>query len=99
MEALLMANQPATEAMAAELAAQRSHAIQSYLAAQSFPRRAPLPGRPKTGSRVGCPGRVEPGDAVRSSPESPAARPPSRCAGTPRRMGWIRRLRGRARPA
>ena len=52
MEALLMANQPATEAMAAELAAQRGHAIQSYLAAQKLPRRAPLPGRPKTGSQV-----------------------------------------------
>ena len=37
MEALLMANQPATEAMAAELAAQRGHAIQSYLAAQKLP--------------------------------------------------------------
>ncbi len=47
MEALLMANQPATEAMATELAAQRGHAIQSYLAAQKLPPRTPLPGRPQ----------------------------------------------------
>ena len=52
MEALLMANQPATEAMAAELAAQRGHAIQSYLAAQKLPAERLFLAAPKTGSQV-----------------------------------------------
>ena len=52
MEALLMANQPATEAMAAELAAQRGHAVQSYLAAQKLPAERLFLAAPKTGSQV-----------------------------------------------
>ncbi|WP_338818690.1 DUF748 domain-containing protein [Acidovorax temperans] len=52
MEALLMANQPATEAMAAELATQRGHAIQSYLAAQKLPAERLFLAAPKTGSQV-----------------------------------------------
>lgn len=52
MEALLMANQPATEAMAAELAAQRGHAIQSYLAAQKLPSERLFLAAPKTGSQM-----------------------------------------------
>lgn len=52
MEALLMANQPATEAMAAELAAQRGHAIQSYLAAQKLPAERLFLAAPKTGRQV-----------------------------------------------
>lgn len=52
MEALLMANQPATEAMAAELAAQRGHAIQSYLAAQKLPAERLFLAAPKTGSQA-----------------------------------------------
>ena len=52
MEALLMASQPATEAMAAELAAQRGHAVQSYLAAQKLPAERLFLAAPKTGSQV-----------------------------------------------
>ena len=52
MEALLMANQPATEAMAAELAAQRGHAVQSYLAAQKLPAERLFLAAPKTGRQV-----------------------------------------------
>ena len=52
MEALLLANQPATEAMAAELAAQRGHAVQSYLAAQKLPAERLFLAAPKTGSQV-----------------------------------------------
>ncbi len=37
MEALLLANQPATEAMAQELATQRGQAVRSYLMAQKLP--------------------------------------------------------------
>ncbi len=37
MEALLLANQPATEAMAQELATQRGQAVRSYLLAQKLP--------------------------------------------------------------
>jgi uncharacterized protein involved in outer membrane biogenesis len=37
MEALLLANQPATEAMAQELASQRGQAVRSYLLAQKLP--------------------------------------------------------------
>jgi hypothetical protein len=52
METLLMAHQPATEAMAADLAAQRGHAIQSYLAAQKLPAERLFLAAPKTGSQA-----------------------------------------------
>ena len=52
MEAPLMANQPATEAMAAELAAQRGQRRSRAIWPRKAARRAPLPGRPKTGSQV-----------------------------------------------
>ncbi len=52
MEALLMAHQPATEALAADLAAERGHAIQRYLAAQKLPLERLFLAAPKTGSQV-----------------------------------------------
>ena len=71
MEALLLANQPATEAMAARLAAQRGHAIQSVSGrAKKLPAERLFLAAPKLAAR--CPkvhpGRVEPGDTMSNTP-------------------------------
>lgn len=49
MEALLLAHQPATEAMAAELATQRGQAIRAYLVAQKLPVERLFVAAPKSG--------------------------------------------------
>ncbi len=49
MEALLLANQAATEAMAAELATQRGQAIRAYLVAQKLPVERLFVAAPKSG--------------------------------------------------
>ena len=49
MEALLLANQPATEAMATELATQRGQAIRSYLVSQKLPVERLFVAAPKSG--------------------------------------------------
>lgn len=51
MEALLLANQPATEAMAQELAAQRGQAVRSYLLAQKLPVERLFLAAPRAGSQ------------------------------------------------
>ena len=51
MEALLLANQPATEAMAAELATQRGQAIRSYLVSQRLPVERLFVAAPKAGKQ------------------------------------------------
>ncbi|RKR68568.1 uncharacterized protein involved in outer membrane biogenesis [Acidovorax sp. 94] len=51
MEALLLANQPATEAMAAELATQRGQAIRAYLVAQKLPVERLFVAAPKAGKQ------------------------------------------------
>ena len=50
MEALLLANQPATEAMAADLATQRGQAIRSYLVSQKLPVERLFVAAPKAGN-------------------------------------------------
>ena len=52
MEALLLANQPATEAMAAELATQRGQAIRAYLVAQKLPVERLFVAAPKAGKQA-----------------------------------------------
>jgi len=51
MEALLLAHQPATEAMAAELATQRGQAIRAYLVAQKLPVERLFVAAPKSGKQ------------------------------------------------
>ncbi|CAN7624104.1 DUF748 domain-containing protein [Acidovorax sp. LjRoot74] len=51
MEALLLAHQPATEAMAAELATQRGQAIRTYLVAQKLPVERLFVAAPKAGKQ------------------------------------------------
>lgn len=51
MEALLLANQAATEAMAAELATQRGQAIRAYLVAQKLPVERLFVAAPKAGKQ------------------------------------------------
>ncbi|MNT23152.1 hypothetical protein D3C72_1585640 [compost metagenome] len=51
MEALLLANQPATEAMAADLATQRGQAIRSYLVSQKLPVERLFVAAPKAGKQ------------------------------------------------
>ncbi|MFN9473461.1 DUF748 domain-containing protein [Acidovorax sp.] len=51
MEALLLANQPATEAMAQELATQRGQAVRSYLLAQKLPVERLFLAAPRTGTQ------------------------------------------------
>lgn len=51
MEALLLANQAATEAMAAELATQRGQAIRAYLVAQKLPVERLFVAAPKSGKQ------------------------------------------------
>lgn len=51
MEALLLANLPATQAMAAELATQRAQAIRSYLVTQKLPAERLLLGAAKAGNQ------------------------------------------------
>lgn len=51
MEALLLANQPATEAMAQELATQRGQAIRSYLMAQKLPVERLFLAAPRSGTQ------------------------------------------------
>ncbi len=52
MEALLLANQPATEAMATELATQRGQAIRSYLVSQKLPVDRLFVAAPKAGKQA-----------------------------------------------
>lgn len=52
MEALLLAHQPATEAMAAELATQRGQAIRTYLVAQKLPVERLFVAAPKSGKQA-----------------------------------------------
>ena len=52
MEALLLANLPATEAMAAELATQRGQAIRAYLVAQKLPVERLFVAAPKAGKQA-----------------------------------------------
>ena len=52
MEALLLAHQPATEAMAAELATQRGQAIRAYLVAQKLPVERLFVAAPKAGKQA-----------------------------------------------
>src|SRR3989344_3578467 len=52
MEALLLANQPATEAMAAELATQRGQAIRAYLVAQKLHVERLFVAAPKAGKQA-----------------------------------------------
>ncbi|EHL23337.1 hypothetical protein KYG_08805 [Acidovorax sp. NO-1] len=52
METLLLAHQPATEAMAAELATQRSQAIRAYLVAQKLPVERLFVAAPKAGKQA-----------------------------------------------
>lgn len=51
MEALLLANQPATEAMAADLATQRGQTIRSYLVSQKLPVERLFVAAPKAGKQ------------------------------------------------
>ncbi|MDP3227073.1 MAG: DUF748 domain-containing protein [Acidovorax sp.] len=51
MEALLLANQPATEAIAADLATQRGQAIRSYLVSQKLPVDRLFVAAPKSGKQ------------------------------------------------
>ena len=51
MEALLLANQAANEAMAAELATQRGQAIRTYLVAQKLPVERLFVAAPKAGKQ------------------------------------------------
>ncbi len=51
MEALLLANQPATEAMAQELATQRGQAVRSYLQAQKLPMERLFLAAPRAGTQ------------------------------------------------
>ena len=51
MEALLLANQPATEAMAADLATQRGQAIRAYLVSQKLPVERLFVAAPKSGKQ------------------------------------------------
>ena len=70
MEALLLAHQPATEAMAAELAAQRGQAIRAYLVAQKLPVERLFLAAPKSGpgAQSGTACGFEPGDTVSNTP-------------------------------
>ncbi|GDY36852.1 DUF748 domain-containing protein [Acidovorax sp. NB1] len=52
MEALLLAHQPATEVMAAELATQRGQAIRTYLVAQKLPVERLFVAAPKSGKQA-----------------------------------------------
>lgn len=52
MEALLLAHQPATEAMAAELATQRGQAIRAYLVSQKLPVERLFVAAPKAGKQA-----------------------------------------------
>jgi hypothetical protein len=52
MEALLLANQPATEAMAADLATQRGQAIRAYLVSQKLPVERLFVAAPKAGKQA-----------------------------------------------
>ncbi|MBV7542913.1 DUF748 domain-containing protein [Acidovorax sp. sic0104] len=52
MEALLLANQSATEAMAADLAQERGQAVRSYLVAQKLPTERLFVAAPKSGSQA-----------------------------------------------
>ncbi|MCZ8219969.1 MAG: DUF748 domain-containing protein [Acidovorax sp.] len=52
MEGLLLAHQPATEAMAAELATQRGQAIRTYLVAQKLPVERLFVAAPKSGKQA-----------------------------------------------
>ena len=51
MEALLLAQQPATDAMATELAAQRGQVVRDYLRAQKLPAERIFVAAPKTGTQ------------------------------------------------